>query len=99
MNNSQLVLDIKFVNMPLVVPLALEPNDPEFPKQWNMIRIRAGGKGTTAWDISTGINNVVICILDTGCDLTHPDLQNQYTTPGINLGTMIPDGSPTGPID
>jgi subtilisin family serine protease len=85
--------------MPLIIPTALEPNDPDFQSQWNVTRIRAGGKGTTAWDISTGINNVIICILDTGCDLTHPDLQNQYATDGINLDTMLPDGSPTGPIN
>ncbi len=98
-NNSQITLDVKFVNMPLIVPTALEPNDPDFQNQWNMIRIRAGGKGTTAWNISTGNNTVVICILDSGCDLTHPDLQSRYSMPGINLDTMLPDGSPTGPID
>ena len=35
---------------------------------------------------------MVICILDTGCDLTHPDLQ--FSTPGVHLDDMKPDGSP-----
>jgi len=34
-------------------------------------------------------------VLDTGCDLTHPDLV-PFASPGIRLDTMGPDGSPTG---
>jgi subtilisin family serine protease len=48
------------------------------------------------WNITTGSSSVVVCILDMGCDLTHPDLESQFSTPGINLHTMMPDGSPTG---
>lgn len=91
---QQFVQDIRFENMPMVVPTAFTPNDPLFAQQWNMNQIQAGGAGLTGWDISTGNNTVVVCILDEGCDLTHPDLQ--FSTPGINLGTMMPDGSPTG---
>jgi subtilisin family serine protease len=86
--------DIRWETMPLIVPTALVPGDVHYPLQWNMTQIHAGGMGTTGWDISTGANTVVICILDEGCDLTHPDLQ--FASPGINLGTMMPDGSPTG---
>lgn len=104
--------DLQFETMPLVVPAAavitpqagplaggapaIVSNDPLFPQQWDMVRIQAGGAGTTAWDISTGAGTVVTCVLDEGCDLTHPDLQPRYSTTGINLGTMMPDGSPTG---
>ena len=91
---QQLVQDLRFENMPMVVPTAFTPNDPLFAQQWNMTQIQAGGAGLTGWDISTGNNTIVVCILDEGCDLTHPDLQ--FSTPGINLGTMMPDGSPTG---
>jgi hypothetical protein len=47
------------------------------------------------WDISTGSAAIVVCVLDEGCDLTHPDLV--FAGTGINLGTMSGDGSPTGP--
>ncbi len=93
-SNNRIVADVQFETMPLIIPTSVSPNDPLFAQQWNMTRIQAGGAGTTGWDISTGVATVVVCVLDTGCDLTHPDLQ--FSTPGINLGTMMPDGSPTG---
>jgi hypothetical protein len=88
------VRDVRFETIPLMVPTALVPSDVHFPLQWNMTQVQAGGPGPTGWDISTGNPAVVICVLDEGCDLTHPDLQ--FSGPGINLGTMTPPGSPTG---
>jgi hypothetical protein len=81
---------VEFETMPRERPLAAVPNDPLFVRQWDMTRI-----GTPAgWDIATGAG-VTICILDQGCDLTHPDLS--LAGLGVNLGTMAPPGSPTGP--
>jgi subtilisin family serine protease len=93
-SNNRIVADVQFETMPLITPTSVSPNDTLFAQQWDMTRIQAGGAGTTGWDISTGVATVVVCVLDEGCDLTHPDLQ--FSTPGINLGTMMPDGSPTG---
>jgi hypothetical protein len=93
LSDSEFVKEIVYESMPMVLPISLTPNDTNFSDQWNMTRIRAGGKGTTAWDNSTG--NVVICILDSGCDLTHPDLQ--FSTTGVHLDDMTPDGSPINP--
>jgi subtilisin family serine protease len=98
--NSQIVADVQFETMPLIVPTAVAPNDPLFAQQWDMTRIRAGGAGTTGWDISTGVATVVVCVLDEGCDLSHPDLIANFAPgavgQGINLGTMMPTGAPTG---
>lgn len=92
-SKDRVVSDVQFETMPLLRPTAVSPNDTLFAQQWDMARIQAGGAGATGWDVSTG-QAVVVCVLDEGCDLSHPDLR--FSTPGINLGTMAPDGSPTG---
>jgi subtilisin family serine protease len=92
--HSQIVREVRFENMPMIVPTAISPNDTWFPQQWDMTQIQAGGAGITGWDLSAGVNTVVVCVLDSGCDLNHPDLN--FSTTGINLGTMAGDGSPTG---
>lgn len=91
---NNVVADFQFETMPLLTPTSIAPNDTLFPQQWDMTRIEAGGAGTTGWDITTGTATTVVCVLDEGCDLTHPDLR--FAAPGINLGTMSGDGSPTG---
>lgn len=92
--NAGPVVDVQFETMPLIRPTAIVPTDALFPQQWDMTRIGAGGIGATGWDLATGVASVVVCVLDEGVDLGHPDLR--FATPGINLGTMLPDGAPTG---
>lgn len=67
--------------------LAVIPNDPEFPGQWDMDMINA----PEAWDLETNTpcipddpnpaNRCVrIAILDTGVDYTHPDVDDKLRT-------------------
>jgi len=50
--------------------LAITPNDPYFNTyQWNMRKIN----GREAWDTNTGSNSVILAVIDTGVDLSHPD--------------------------
>jgi len=52
-------------------PLATTPNDTYFSKQWHLTQINA----QYAWDTETASGkDVRIAIVDTGVDLTHPDL-------------------------
>lgn len=68
--------DVLFESMPMLTPLAATiPNDALWASQWNLARINA----PDGWDISTGSSGVVICILDTGCDLSHPDPPHQQS--------------------
>jgi thermitase len=49
------------------------PNDSGFSSQWGMRKINA----PAAWDIYTGDNtdnDGLVCIIDTGIDITHPDI-------------------------
>jgi Subtilase family len=86
--------DVRLEHMPMVVPTTVTPNDPLIAQQWDMTQINAAGAGTSGWNITTGAASTIICILDTGCDLTHPDLS--FASNGINLGTMSGTGAPTG---
>jgi subtilisin family serine protease len=95
--DGEFIEEILFESMPLIVPIAMIPNDSFFTQQWNMQTVMAGGNGTTAWNYSTGNSNVVICIIDSGCDLTHPELQGQFATQGVRLDNMTANGSPITP--
>ncbi|MBI1290046.1 S8 family serine peptidase [bacterium] len=77
------------------------PNDPEFSRQWhlqNTGQYRLAGADVAApaaWDINQGSASPVIAIIDTGADLTHPDLVNQFwSNPKEQAGDANGDGRP-----
>ncbi len=51
----------------------LVPNDQYYPLQWHYPLINL----PQAWDITTGANNVIVAVVDTGILAGHPDLQGQ----------------------
>lgn len=60
---------------------SLDPNDPYYKTyQWHHSSIDTPG----AWAINTGSNNIIIAIVDTGIDLSHPDLSSKIL-PGYNF--------------
>src|SRR5207253_405036 len=61
---------IEFVEPDYLLPPNATPNDTYYSSQWHLPRIQA----PQAWDISTGASSVILAILDTGIDATHPDL-------------------------
>ncbi len=75
------------------------PNDPSYDDLWGMNNV-GQSSGTVdddidapeAWDISTGTSSIVVGVIDTGIDYTHPDLvANIWTNPGEIAGNSIDD--------
>ena len=75
------------------------PNDPRFQDQWALHNTGQTG-GTTdadidapeAWNVTTGSSGVVVAVIDTGLDTTHPDLAgNLWVNSGEIPGNGIDD--------
>ena len=55
------------------------PNDTLYPELWGLDAISA----PLAWDVTQGSNAVVVAVVDSGADVTHPDLDaNIWTNSG-----------------
>jgi subtilisin family serine protease len=72
---------VQYVEPDYVVTADVLPSDLRFAEQWALHN--TGQEGGTidadidapeAWDITTGSSNVVIGVIDTGIDASHPDL-------------------------
>lgn len=62
------------------------PADPLYPDQWYLQAAQpAAVNFTAAWDLSTGTNDTVIAVLDTGIRFEHPDLGRSGVVPGGRL--------------
>jgi len=72
-------------------PLEMVPNDALFSLEWGLLNTGTDGLGgkagadisaTRAWDITTGSDDVVAAVVDTGTDLGHEDLSaNRWINP------------------
>ena len=58
-------------------------SDPRFEEQWALRNIGQGGgqfgsdiNVTTAWQTTSGLESTTIAVIDSGIDITHPDLTN-----------------------
>lgn len=71
------------------VRVMIRPRDPQFGEQWALLNEgQRGGKqgadidATAAWSVTTGSEDVVVAVLDSGVDYTHEDLApNMWTRP------------------
>jgi subtilisin family serine protease len=76
------------------------PDDPGFPEQWSLHNTGQLGlpghdiAAPLAWDLTTGDPAVVVAVLDSGIDYTHPDLApNVYSSPtDCNANGLDDDG-------
>ncbi len=75
------------------------PNDTSFGSLWGLNNTgQSGGRADAdidapeAWNITTGSSSVVVGVIDTGVDYTHPDLQaNIWRNPGEVAGNGVDD--------
>ena len=74
---------------------AVAPNDPYYYLQYGPAQMNL----TSAWDTTVGSSEVVVQVIDTGIQYTHPDLAaNIWTNPGEVAGNGIDDDA-NGYID
>jgi thermitase len=76
--------NVEYAEPDFIASIALTPNDTNFGDQWSLNNLgQTGGKvdadidAPEAWDTSTGASTTIIAIVDTGVDLTHPDLASK----------------------
>ena len=85
---------------------AVTPNDPSFDQQWGLHNTgRSGGTADAdidapeAWNVTTGSDEVVVFVIDSGVDYNHPDLAaNMWRNPGEVAGDGI-DNDGNGYVD
>lgn len=98
--------NILYAEPDFLVELDAIPDDPQFGSQWHYNNT-GQSFGTPdadidlpeAWDTFTGSDQVVVAVIDSGLEMTHPDIvDNLWTNPGEIPGDGI-DNDNNGYID
>lgn len=66
--------DVEFAEPNMVYWLDAVPSDPKFNQQWGAKKIKAD----YAWDLHEGDTTAVVAVIDSGIDMDHPDLDDNY---------------------
>lgn len=74
---------------------AYDPNDPNFFRQWNLVRMSV----PIVWDTLLGSSHAKVAILDTGVDYNHPDLAPNIWTNSAEIPNNGIDEDQNGYID
>ena len=86
---------IEFVEPNYKAEIQATPNDPDFSKLWGLKNSSNAGVdvgATDAWNISKGSKKVIVAVIDSGIDYTHPDLAaNMWVNEGEIPGNEIDD--------
>ncbi|MFQ5454915.1 MAG: S8 family serine peptidase [Nitrospirota bacterium] len=90
---------VEYAEPNYIIHEAVSPDDPGFSEQWGLENTGQNGglidadiNAVSAWNIETGNKDVIVAIIDSGVDITHPDLINNiYTNTGEIPGNGIDD--------
>ena len=75
------------------------PNDPKLSDLW-ALEDGPGIDALSAWSVTSGSPDVVIAVVDSGMDMTHPDLApNRWTNAAESAGTPGVDDDANGFVD
>ncbi len=77
--------DVLWAEPEYTVHIAAMPDDPSYESQWNMDMVQA----PFAWDMTQGSVDAIVAVIDTGVDLSHPDLQGNLWQ---NFGEIADNG-------
>jgi len=70
---------VEYAELDYLASVAITPSDPGWDNQWAPAKIGA----PAAWEITTGSEEVIIAVLDTGVKIDHPDLAAKtWSNPG-----------------
>jgi len=78
-----------------IVHTSIVPNDEHYELQWHYPMIQL----PEAWDVTTGSNNVVVAVVDSGVLTQHPDLRNRLTNTGYSFVSGEAGGVGSNPND
>jgi len=84
--------NVDYVEPNYLAEMLSEPDDEYWDKQWDMRKISA----PQAWDLVKGSKDIVVAVVDTGIDYTHPDLKEDYTSGGYDYVHDDNDPYPVG---
>ena len=84
--HAQESASVLFAEPDSIASITATPNDPQYPNQWHLPQISA----PAGWDVTTGAPGVIIAVIDTGIDTTHPDFAGKLVS-GYNFVAQTTD--------
>jgi thermitase len=68
--------DVEFAEVDGALQAGAVPNDPYYSSQWHLSNISL----PPAWDVSSGSPSVIVAVIDSGVDMSHPDLTTKLVS-------------------
>jgi serine protease len=96
-------------NVAATAATAAAPNDPSYGQLWGLKNTGQSVNGTSgtagadvkaepAWAVTTGSAGIVVGVVDTGIDYTHPDLQANVWSATAPISFTVSDGATTSAV-